>query len=79
MGLPVDPVGYWRHCGPAAPIPLLAISGEQGSAKTVQGRAGTRIITMRKAFENTVSTVSSASTVSRVRDEGVRRASAGTD
>jgi hypothetical protein len=33
--LPVDPVGYWRHCGPAAPIPLLAISGEQGSAKTV--------------------------------------------
>jgi hypothetical protein len=44
-----------------------------------EGRAGTRIITMRKAFENTVSTVSSASTVSRVRDEGVRRASAGTD
>jgi hypothetical protein len=35
MGLSVDPVGYWRHCGPAAPIPLLAISGEQGSAKTV--------------------------------------------
>jgi hypothetical protein len=30
MGLPVDPVGYWRHCGPAAPIPLLCDIGRTG-------------------------------------------------
>ena len=36
-----------------------------------EGRAGTRIITMRKTFD----TDGTVSTVSRVRDEGVRRAS----
>ena len=41
-----------------------------------EGRAGTRIITMRKASDNTDGTVS---TVSRVRDEEIRRAPAGTD
>jgi hypothetical protein len=37
-----------------------------------EGRAGTRIITMRKAFGDTVGTVSS------VRDDGVRTASVAT-